>query len=538
MKKTLAAAAVAALTLTACSGSGSGGDDGGASADGGGSGDTLVDGTLTYAINEDPGNLFRHVNSSATLSYVYPWAYESLVYFDTDGNAKPWLAQEWEETPTSLTFTIRDGVMCEDGTEFTAETVANNFRWIVDPANASSMAGLVVPADAEVEHDNETNTVTLSTQQPNSFLLASLGIHPLYCQAALDDPDSVASATNGTGLFQLTEAVPNDHYTFTRNEDYAWPPEGGNDASTAGVPKEVVISVVENPSTRANLLLSGDVNMTAVQGPDEERLAGQTDALISSQLITGGFAFSQADGQPTADEQVRVALTHALDLDSLMRVQTADKGERVPAMAVLPPTICQYDAATPNLPAYDVAEAERLLDEAGWDKGADGIRAKDGEPLSLKLMYNTRWPETASTTELMKQQWEAIGVQVSLDGSEYNAFSERAFAEGAAGDFDVIWLSSNYTVPNVLAAFISGPTPPEGNNMAAISNPDFDALVEQSAEFTGQEACGIWEEAESEMYASADYVPFAMRADVTFSRGVQATIPANLMAPAFVLTQP
>ncbi len=537
MKKSpLALVAIAmtatAMTATACSGSA----DTGAS--GTGDGDVVIDGTLNFAINEDPGNLFRHVNTSATLSYVYPWAYESLVYYDESGEAKSWLAESWEETPTSLTFTIREGVTCEDGTDLTAETVANNFRWIVDPANSSSMAGLVVPSDTSVEHDNEAHTLTLTTESPNSFLLASLGVHPIYCQAALDDPDSVAGATNGTGLFQLTEAVPNDHYTFTRNEEYDWAPEGGNDAQTPGVPNEVVISVVENPTTRANLLLSGELQMADVQGPDEERVASQADALITAQLNTGGFAYSQAEGKPTTDEAVRVALTKALDLDTLMRVQTADQGSRATALAVYPPVICQYDAATTNLPTTDVAGAEQMLDDAGWTVGSDGVRTKDGERLSLKLTYQTRWPETASTTELIKEQWEAVGAEVELEGSEYNAFSEKVFAEGASSNFDAVWLAANYNVPNVLSAFVAGPTPPDGSNMAALSNPDYDALVEEASNFTGQEACDVWEQAEAEMYSSADYVPFATRPSVTYSRGVQATIPENLIAPAFLLVQP
>lgn len=528
MKKSLLTLVPLAALIAACGGSGS--DGGGATS---GAGDAVIDGTLTYAINEDPGNLFRHVNSSATLSYVYPWAYEALLYFDSDGQAQGWLATEWESTPTSATFTIREGVTCSDGTEMTPEVVANNFEWIVDPDNGSTMAGLVVPPDTTVDFDD--TTITLNVETPNSFLVPSLGTLPMYCQAAIDDPDSVMSATNGTGLFELTEAVPNDRYTFTRRDDYDWGPEGGNDGQTPGVPEEVVIRIVENPSTRANLLLSGELNLASVQGPDEDRVAAQADPMITSNLITGGFAYSQAEGKPTADEQVRIALTHALDLDSLMRVQTADKGERAPSLAVLPPNVCQYDAATPNLPAYDIDEAGRLLDDAGWTLGSDGVRAKDGEQLTLHLSYNTRWPETANTTELIKQQWEEIGAQVTLDGGDSNAFLAELNTEGSNESFDATWLSSNYYVPSVLAAFVSGPTPPNGNNYAGIQNAEFDRYVEESSNLVDAEACGAWEQAEAAMYQAADYVPFAMRADVLYGRGVQATIEENLMAPAFIL---
>lgn len=507
-------AVVGALALSGCGGGGSPAGESG--------GEPVVDGTLKLAINEDPGNLFRPLNSSATVSYVYPWAYESPVYFDEDGKAQGWLAESWEETPTSLTFAVRDDAVCSDGTTLSAETVANNYRWILDTANGSPFLGLVIPADAEVSNDD--TSVTLTTTTPNSFLLTAIGTHPIYCQGALDDPDSVTAATNGTGLFQLSEAVPGDHYTLERRDDYSWGPKGAPDGATVGVPKEVVISIVENDSTRANLLLSGELNVASVAGPDEARVASSVEPYTEVLGITGGFAYSQAEGQPTADEDVRIALTKALDLDALMQVNTAGLGERAPRLAVTPPQVCQYDAATPNLPATDVAGAEKLLDDAGWVKGPDGNRAKDGEPLVLDFAWQTRWAENAATAELMGEQWAEIGVGVNHLGTDYGAFMERVAKDGSASELDVIWVAPNYPVPNVLASFFSGPAPTAGNNYGAVANPEFDKLVTESTKYTGEAACASWEAAEKEMFASADYVSFAMRPHVTYGRGVEAVI--------------
>ena len=505
---------VGALALTACSGSGSRG--------GGGDGEPVVDGTLRFALQEDPGNLFRPLNPNDAFSEVYPWAYESAVYFDKNGEPKGWLAQSWEETPTSLKFNIRDDAVCSDGTPLTAETVANNFRWILDAANASPFLGLVVPTDTVVEHDE--TSVTLTTTTPNSFLLAAIGPHPIYCQAALDDPSSVASATNGTGMFELTEAVPGDHYTFQRRDDYTWGAEGAPNGKTPGVPKEVVISIVENDSTRANLLLSGDLNIAAVPGPDGARVAATLDPIAQIMLVSGGFVYSQAEGMPTADENVRIALTKALDLDALMQVNTSGEGERAPRLAVTPPQICQYDAATPNLPSYDVAEAEAMLDAAGWKKGPDGKRSKDGQNLVLDFAWQTLWTENAATAEMIGEQWAKIGVDVNHFGSDYGAFNERVYEEGASSELDVIWMDQNYRVPNVLASYFSGTLPPAGNNIGALSNPEFDSLVAASTEFSGAEACPSWEAAEAEMFSSADLVSFAMRSHTAYSTGVKALI--------------
>lgn len=502
-------AAIGALALTACS----------SGANSTGSGEPVIDGTLNYSITEDPGNLFQLLNSSATLSYIYAWTYQTAVYYDLDGKPHGLLASSWEETPNSLKLEIRDDAICSDGTPLTAETVANNIRWILDPANGSALAGLTVPLDAVVENDE--HSLTLTTTVPNSFLLPVIGQSPIYCQAALDDPETVKANTNGTGLFELVESVPGDHYTLQRRDDFTWGPEGAPKGDTPGVPKQIVINVVPNNSTRANMLLSGDLNMAAITGADAERVAATLEPAYSTNLLSGGFVYSQAEGVPTADENVRIALTKALDLDALMAVNTEGKGERATRLAVLAPEICQYDAATPNLPSHDVAAAEKMLDDAGWVKGADGIRAKDGKPLELDFAWQTRWAENAATAEMIGEQWNAIGVKVNQHGSDYSAFSEKVFTPGAASEYDVMWIAPNLSVPNTLAKFFSGPATPEGKNIGQVKNAKFDSLVADASEFSGAEACASWEKAESEMYRAADYVPFAMRADSAYGNGIE-----------------
>ncbi|GAA2845532.1 peptide/nickel transport system substrate-binding protein [Leucobacter komagatae] len=507
-------AAVGALALSACTGGGGGGTGTGPES----GGEPVIDGTLNYAIARDPGMLFSPLNASGTLGSVSQWAYESLIYFDADGQPQGWLATDWEQTPTSLHFEVRDDAVCADGTKLTAETIANNFRWIADPANNSTAINLVVPSTAKIENDDKS--VTITTVEPDPFMITAIGSQAIYCQAALDDPQSVSTASNGTGMFNVTEVVTGDHLTLERRDDYSWAPEGAAIGTTPGVPKTVVLKIIENESTRANLLLSGELNVGTITGPDGDRLEGKVDVLNSGMLLTGGFLYSQAEGRPTADKNVRIALTKALDLDELMQVSTAGKGERAQRLATVDPQVCQYDAVGPNLPKTDVAGAEKLLDEAGWVKGADGKRSKDGQPLVLEFAWQSKGAEIASTAEMMADQWAEIGVGVNHDGSEYGAFIEKISTPGAASKIDVMWLNANYPVPSALMVYFTGETPPKGNNFAALKNPKFDELVKKANNSTGAEGCKAWEAAEGEMYASADYVPFAMMSHPTFAQGI------------------
>ena len=100
----------------------------------------------------------------------------------------------------------------------------------------------------------------MTTEQPVPFLLQSTGAGLfIVCAQGLADRTILATGTDGTGPFVLEEAVPNDHYTFRARDDYTWGPDGAT-TDAPGFPSEAVLRVVENESTAANLLLSGEVN--------------------------------------------------------------------------------------------------------------------------------------------------------------------------------------------------------------------------------------------------------------------------------------
>lgn len=531
MKRLLVAALALTLLASGCA-AGGGGTGGGETPAAGG--EPVIDGVLTMALDSDPGSLNPFLSTSNNVREITPFAYDSLVFLDPEtGEAHPWLAESWEESPTELTFTLRDGVTCSDGTPFTAETAANNINWVADPANASALLGVLVPADVTASFDNEARTVTVAADSPNSFFLTQIGALEMICQAGLDDPESLTTATNGTGMYMLTEAVPNDHYTLERRDDYAWGPEGGNSPDTPGVPKTVIFQVVDNVSTRSNLLLNGQVNLAPVSGPDEDRVAAQSQVIRSQPFIVGQFYFSQFEGQPTAEEDVRIAIVHALDLDALTNVMTSGRGYRAERLAMMTPNPCQYDAATPNLPAYDPELAASMLDAAGWTMGPDGIRERDGEPLSLRFIYSESSETTAPTMELVKQQLAAVGVDVVLDGSDTSAHLDRLYSGNFTGEFDAANQNVNINIPSILAPWNSGPVPPNGRNATNVQNEEYDRLRAEALAIAGADSCDTWEASEAALFAAADSVPFAARDNIVYGNGVATTLP-NVISGASV----
>lgn len=514
------AVSIGVLILAGCSGGGGNTPSG---ADGG---------TFVYGLTEDPGNLNPFLTTANAAREVTGFLYDTLVYFNPEtGEPVPWLAESWEETTTEVVYHLREGITCADGSALTPEVVANNFNWVTDPANESAIAGVLVPVDTKATPDNEAGTVTVTVTDPTSFLLAQTGGLEIMCQSALDDPDSVATASAGTGLYELTEAVTGDHYTLQKRDGYTWGPEGGNTSETEGAPETIEVRVVENVSTAANLLLAGDLNAATITGPDEDRVASATDAGRRVSMIMGQWYFGQQEGQPTADPNVRLALAHAIDFEALTDVITDGKGYRAERLAMMAPNPCPYDATKDATPDHDVATAEKLLDEAGWVKGSDGLRTKDGQPLTLSMLFATS--ETMSAAmELAQQEYAEIGVTLELDGGDNNYKLSKLYDEGNIGSFDIADAAINYFLVSALVPWNTGALPPGGRNSAGIANAEFDAKVAEAGTLAGGESCDAWKEAEQALYRAADTIPFAAQDTVTYLNGYELALPNSISGPS------
>lgn len=524
--RTLGLAAASTLLLAAC---GSGGDSG----DGGG-GAAPRDGTFTTAIAADPGDLHPHLTTLAATRAVAGYMYDKLVYFNPDGEQLPWLAESWEVQPDSVTFTLRDGVTCSDGSPLTASDVAANFQFVTDPENQSPVRGVLVPAELEASADDEARTVTVSVPEPDPFLLHTAGELFIACRPGLDDPELLASDGLGTGMYALTEAAPNDHYTFERRDEYAWGPDGGT-ASDGGTPATVTLRVIGNESTAVNLFLSGELDAVNAAGPDRQRLEASYEQ-VSMVATVGELFFNQGDGHLGADPEVRAALAQALDYEELMTVITGGFGKMSEAAAAVEPTACDYDAVSDNLPNPDPEAARAALDAAGWTAGSDGVRAKDGQKLELDLIYNsTRGDTTASAAELMTKQWNDIGVKATARGMPPTEYNEVVFSTGA---WDAAILPVNVRLPSQLVSFLSGATPPEGVNFAHLENEDYLAAVERAMGLPGEESCPAWQEATEALLTANDLLLFADETIPTFLDGATLELGSDGVVPPTIRLAP
>jgi peptide/nickel transport system substrate-binding protein len=480
-------------------------------------------GTFTMTLSGDPGNLDPQSSPSSSLLQISKLAYDSLLSMaPADGSIQPQLATDWSVDGTTVQLTLGDGITCSDGTPLTASDVVANLDYIANPDNQSPFLGLYYPVGATAVADDAARTITITLAAPAPFVLNGLTDLPIVCAAGVADRSILASATSGTGPFVLSEAAPGDHYTFTVREGYTWGPDGAT-TDAEGLPDSAVVRIVENPSTAANLILTGDANAAIVTGPDAQRLAQEDLFVVDTAVLMGEMWFNHAEGRPASDPAVRQGLTQAVDLAQLQQVLTAGQGSAPTTFATLAPVACPGDSVSPVLPAFDLAAAGQILDEAGWTVGDDGIRAKNGQPLSVTFLHDTSAGAAGqAAAELATQQWTALGVAVVDKAQGGTATQETLFG---TGDWDIAWVSLNVSSPDQLVPFLSGPGMADGGaNFSGIANADYDAGVQAASAMQGTEGCPTWLDAESKLVSAADVVPFANTLVKTFGNGAQFDI--------------
>lgn len=501
------ALAASAGVLAACGNNSSGSAAGGAT--------TIVDGgTFTMALKSDPGNLDPQSSAASALFTVTQLAYDPLLSVNaTTGAIQSGLATKWKVHGKKVTLTLADGITCSDGSRFTASDAAANIAYVGNPKNKSAFLGTYLPVGATATADNATRTVTISLASPAPFVLNGLASLPMVCKQGMQDRKSLAHATDGTGPYRLTQAVPGDHYTYKIRNGYTWGPDGATTA-TKGMPDQIVMKIVENESTAANLLLSGGLNAASILGPDADRLqraglfAAKTTALIGEQW------YNHAKGHATSDPALRMALTKALDLGQLEKVLTSGKGTPATTLSTIQPVACPGDSVSRALPAQDVKAAKSVAAKA--PKG------------TLTFLYDTSGgPAVAAAAELAVQQWKAAGIDVKAQGEDETGITHAIFG---TGDWDIAWVPLNVNSPDQLVPFLSGPgLAAGGENFSGIDNKAYSAAVQKASGMQGTSGCSTWLQGESELVSKADLVPFANNVVQTFGDGAQFETPGQLV---------
>ncbi len=361
------------------------------------------------------------------------------------GKIVPWLAESWEVSDDSTTFTfhLRDGVHFTDGTPFTSQSVKDNFEGIVDLGAKSSLGSTYLAGLTGIDTP-DPRTVTVRFAEPDAqFLQASstmtLGFYAPSTLAETPEQRCTGDLV-GTGPFTLTDFSPAGGASLVRNDDYRWGSALAQHQGPAYL-DGIDFTVVPESGVRNGSLASGQIDVdTAVQPQDEELLDQSGFPIVDRPNPGVNYSlFPNWKKGPFTDPRVRQAVNAAVNRDELTAVLSA---RQKPATSVLGSTTPGYTDQS-DLLRHDPDTANRLLDEAGWTgRDSDGFRTKDGARLTVPVGY---W-QTAPFLELVQQQLRAVGVDLQL---EKKTMAETSAAQQARTN-DVEFYNLTRSDPDVL----------------------------------------------------------------------------------------
>ncbi len=393
-----------------------------------GGGTPAKGGEIKFAPNFEPDSLDPHVASGSSSFIVLMNAVDTLVLLSPDDKQfHPYLADSWTTSPDGkvYTFKLHPGVKFHDGTPFDATAVKFNFDRIIDPATKSSYAkGLLGPYESTVVLDPLTAEVHLKTAYPPLLdSLSQTGCGFISPAAVAKYGADISKNPIGTGFMKFVSYAPKDNIQFARNEDYNWAPSIWGHSGPAYLDKFTCV-VADDPAARVTALESGDA--TAIEdtpGQDVERLSKDPKYQLIKGFIPGAARtfFLNIEKAPLDDINVRKAINFGIDHDELAKLATV--GAQPGAHGPFSPATPGHSDDADKIFTYDPTQAGKILDDAGWVLGADGIRAKGGQKLHLTANSRSVFGTLFTTLQSLLQK---IGIQLEIKTLDTAASVEAA----------------------------------------------------------------------------------------------------------------
>ncbi|MBS0538457.1 MAG: peptide ABC transporter substrate-binding protein [Proteobacteria bacterium] len=370
--------------------------------------------------------------------------YEPLAAWDGEGNLKPKLAAEIPSREngglgadgTSVTWKLKQGVTWHDGKPFTADDVVFNWQYAKDPATAAYT--IASYQDVTVEKVDQY-TVTVKFKKPTPFWAdAFVGTRgmliPKHLFADFIGAKSRDAPTNlkpvGTGPYMFKDFKPGDLVTGVINPNYhqANKPyfdsiemKGGGDAVSAA---RAVLQTGEFDFAW-NMQVEDEI-LTRLEKGGKGRVSITPGGNIEFLLLNTTDPWTEVDGEraskktkhPTlSDPEVRKAIALLVDNKSIQDYIYGRTGPATRNYLYGPPRFNSKN----NPIEFSVDKANDVLEKAGWKKGSDGIRAKDGK--KLKFVYQTSINQPRQKTQaIIKQAAQKAGIEIELKSVTASVF--------------------------------------------------------------------------------------------------------------------
>ncbi|MCZ2127208.1 MAG: ABC transporter substrate-binding protein [Anaerolineales bacterium] len=439
-----------------------------------------------------PDSLNPGVAMLAKAYTIFDLVYDALYDLNLDGSFTLSLAESVSVSDDGMvwTYKIRDGVKWHDGQPLTAEDAAWSFNLYKDTPEYPYLNGYYTTYFDTIEATpNNEVVLTLTEAIPNiESQLVFLYVLPKHIWENVNKLEYANAEMVGSGPFKMAEYVQNQFIRLAANKEYfnAPPKVDG-----------IIFQTFENQDALVQAIKTGQVDMitempnTAVEAMKKEKNIQLVVGAPSAPSLTD-IIINQIDpencpteegglctGHPALrDLNVRRALSHATDKQKLIDVILLGLG--TPGFTLIPDGSGLWFNDTLKDYAFDVAEANRLLDEGGYkDANGDGIRdMPDGSrPLTFRMNWASDSLVGPRMSELLSKMWSEIGVSIQPQAVDPDALTAQCCP---AFDYDIIiwgWVAD--PDPSALLYVYTSEGISSGSNETGYSNPEYDALYMQ-----------------------------------------------------------
>lgn len=400
--------------------------------------------------------------------------YETLVKYE-DGEVKPCLAESWDfnDDGTILTFHLRQGVTFHDGETFNAEAVKINIDFM---HTSPSYATLKAITDLESVDIVDEYTISITYSHPYYAYLYDF-CWPDVC--SIQSPKQIVEGDfqtingyAGTGPYIYAEYVAGEYTRFERNENY-WGETPYFD--------EIIDEYIPDSTSRLQALRTGEIDMifgSALLSYDDYQQAiaiSNVEGIVADIDTRARDITLNASSEKLSDINVRQAIAYAIDKNAVSEGLTYG----YEAVANMPFTEnTPYTAITLNTDyTFNQDKANALLDDAGWVMGTNGIREKDGAPLSITLTLDSSADAlNSSIATLLKSQLSEVGIEVQIISQEQMEW----YMGYMAGEFDMTFWTAQYEYASPHCFFTPMSTmTPQTTSLSNVSDAQefFDAIT-------------------------------------------------------------
>ncbi|MGE6592172.1 ABC transporter substrate-binding protein [Bacillus mycoides] len=437
-----------------------------------------------------PGGIFLpHFMENGWDGNITQAIFAPLVGLDKEGKPIPILAKKWDISEDQLTYTfhLKDDLKFSDGSPLTADDVAFTLTVLHDPtySGATDISQTAIKGGQAYKEGKATSiegiqvidpkTITITTEKVNAQTLSLIGGEVIskayygkeYKQGNLEYLKELYGKPMGAGAYKLDKYIPGQEVRFVANENYF-----------EGKPKiEHFIYKITKGDTKLQQFQAGEVDYDGFTTNAETIEQLKELGFANVNVYTGssyGYIKMNYKKSYFKDKRVRQAFIYGLERQKV--IDTYFQGYASLVNVPITPVSWAYTEEGINKYEYNLEKAKKLLDEAGWKAGSDGIREKDGQKLKVSYFASSASKINDVMIPVMKEDYKKIGVDFNPEYMDFNTMISKVIK----GDYDLAMVSTPMIddPSGTIEEFVST----SKRNYDGYHNPKVDELAKQALE--------------------------------------------------------